>query len=339
MKHNVVGCSGLQVSAFTYGNWLTHGSQVNVDAAVACVRAALDAGITSFDTADSYANGAAEECLSVALKGERRESIVVMTKVFFPVTAGPKGKNEAGLSRKHIIEGVNASLKRLNMDYVDVYQAHRFDKFTPLEETMQAFADIVRAGKALYIGVSEWTPEALRRGQAMAKELGFSLISNQPQYSMLWRVIEGEVVPTCEELGMSQMVWSPLAQGILTGKYKVGQPVPQGSRADDVAGGGANMIKRWMTDDVLNAVQQLVPVAQELELTLPQLALAWVLSNQNVASAIIGASRPEQITSNVLAAERDIPAEALSRINEILSGIAMTDPALTAQFTPSARLV
>lgn len=339
MKHNVVGRSGLQVSSFTYGNWLTHGSQVDIDAAITCVRAALDAGITSFDTADSYANGAAEECLGVALKGERRESIVVMTKVFFPVHAGPKGRNEAGLSRKHIMEGINASLRRLNMEYVDVYQAHRYDKFTPLEETMQAFADIVRAGKALYIGVSEWTPEALRQGQAMAKDLGFSLISNQPQYSMLWRVIEDDVVPTCEELGMSQLVWSPLAQGILSGKYKVGQPVPQGSRADDVAGGGANMIKRWMTDDVLNAVQKLVPLAQELELTLPQLALSWVLSNRNVASAIIGASRPEQITENVRAAEKEIPVEALARINEILAGVAVSDPALTAQFTPSARLL
>lgn len=339
MKHNVVGRSGLQVSSFTYGNWLTHGSQVDIDAAITCVRAALDAGITSFDTADSYANGAAEECLGVALKGERRESIVVMTKVFFPVHAGPKGRNEAGLSRKHIMEGINASLRRLNMEYVDVYQAHRYDKFTPLEETMQAFADIVRAGKALYIGVSEWTPEALRQGQAMAKDLGFTLISNQPQYSMLWRVIEDDVVPTCEELGMSQLVWSPLAQGILSGKYKVGQPVPQGSRADDVAGGGANMIKRWMTDDVLNAVQKLVPLAQELELTLPQLALSWVLSNRNVASAIIGASRPEQITENVRAAEKEIPAEALARINEILARVAVCNPALTAQFTPSARLL
>src|SRR5579864_8194053 len=251
MKFRYLGRSGIQISALTFGNWLTQHSRSDVEAASRCVRAALDAGITSFDSADSYANGVAEECLGTALAGERRESLTVMTKVFFPVGPEPWGKNDAGLSRKHIMEGIDGSLRRLRMDYVDVYHAHRFDRFTPLEETMQAFADIVRSGKALYIGVSEWTPEALRDGQALAHQLGFSLISNQVQYSMLWRVIESEVVPVSEELGISQLTWSPLAQGVLSGKYRPGRLAPGGSRATDTASGGAAMIKRWMADDVL----------------------------------------------------------------------------------------
>src|SRR5919109_541658 len=208
--------------------------RVENNAAVACVRAALDAGITTFDTADAYANGAAETVLGEALKGERRASLEILTKVYWPT--GPKGPNDSGLSRKHIMESIDASLTRLQTDYVDLYQAHRFDVETPLEETMQAFADVVRAGKALYIGVSEWTAEQLRAGQALATELGFRLISNQPQYSMLWRVIEGEVVPASEELGISQIVWSPIGQGVLTGKYKPGSPPPPGSRATDESG-------------------------------------------------------------------------------------------------------
>ncbi|MEO9222520.1 MAG: aldo/keto reductase, partial [Mycobacteriaceae bacterium] len=195
MDFRYLGNSGMQISEITYGNWLTHGSQVENDVATQCVRAALDAGITSFDTADVYANGKAEEVLGAALKGERRESLEVFTKVYFPT--GPAGKNDMGLSRKHIMEGIDGSLRRLQMDHVDLYQAHRYDSFTPLEVTMQAFADVVRAGKALYIGVSEWTADQIRQGHALAAELGVSLVSSQPQYSMLWRVIEDEVVPTC----------------------------------------------------------------------------------------------------------------------------------------------
>src|SRR3990170_7524057 len=209
MEFRYLGNSGLKVSAVSYGNWVTHGSQVEADQATACVRAALEAGITTFDTADVYANGAAETILGDALAGERRESLEIFTKVYFPT--GPKGPNDTGLSRKHIMESINGSLSRLKTDYVDLYQAHRYDYETPLEETMQAFADVVRAGKALYIGVSEWTPEQLRAGVALSKELGFQLISSQPQYSMLWRVIEAEVVPACHELGVSQIVWSPIA--------------------------------------------------------------------------------------------------------------------------------
>jgi aryl-alcohol dehydrogenase-like predicted oxidoreductase len=225
------------------------------------------------------------------------------------------------------------------MDYVDVYHAHRFDRFTPLEETMQAFADIVRSGKALYIGVSEWTPEALREGQALAHQLGFSLISNQAQYSMLWRVIESEVIPVSEELGISQLTWSPLAQGVLSGKYRPGRVAPDGSRATDTASGGAAMIKRWIADDVLEAVQKLHPVAEDLGLTMTQLALAWVLKSPNVASAITGASRPEQIIDNVRAVDVDLPPEAVATIDAILEGVTISDPALTAEFTPAARPV
>ncbi|OII17806.1 aldo/keto reductase, partial [Curtobacterium sp. MCBA15_016] len=247
MEFRYLGNSGLKISEITYGNWLTHGSQVENDVATQCVRAALDAGITTFDTADTYANTAAETVLGEALKAERRQSLEIFTKVYWPT--GPKGHNDVGLSRKHITESIDGSLERLQTDYVDLYQAHRYDHETPLEETMQAFADVVRQGKALYIGVSEWNAEQIRAGAALAKELGFQLISNQPQYSMLWRVIEGEVVPASKQLGLSQIVWSPIAQGVLTGKYKPGQPLPEGSRATDEKG-GADMIKRFMRDEV-----------------------------------------------------------------------------------------
>ncbi|MBY0178253.1 aldo/keto reductase family protein [Curtobacterium herbarum] len=322
MEFRYLGNSGLKISEITYGNWLTHGSQVENDVATQCVRAALDAGITTFDTADTYANTAAETVLGEALKGERRQSLEVFTKVYWPT--GPMGHNDVGLSRKHILESINGSLERLQTDYVDLYQAHRFDYETPLEETMQAFADVVRQGKALYIGVSEWSAEQIRAGAALAKELGFQLISNQPQYSMLWRVIEGEVVPASKQLGLSQIVWSPIAQGVLTGKYKPGQPLPEGSRATDEKG-GADMIKRFMRDEVLEAVQRLQPVADESGLTLAQLAIAWTLQNENVASAIVGASRPSQVTDNVKAAGVTLDADTMARIDEALGDIPERD--------------
>ena len=332
MLYRYLGNSGLKITEITYGNWLTHGSQVENDAAKACVRAALDAGITSFDTADAYANTVAEEVLGDALKGERRESLEIFTKVFWPI--GPKGANDVGLSRKHIMEGLNGSLRRLGTDYVDLYQAHRYDVETPLEETMSAFADIVHQGKALYIGVSEWTADQIREGARLAKELRIPFVSNQPQYSMLWRVIEDQVVPASEEAGLSQIVWSPVAQGVLTGKYLPGRPVPEGSRATD-AKGGKNTISRLMTDDVLTRVQNLRPIADELDLTLAQLAVAWVLQNRNVAAAIIGASRPEQIAENVKASGVEIPAELMSRIDEALGDIVERDPAKTQ--SPATR--
>lgn len=334
MEFRYLGNSGLKVSEITYGNWLTHGSQVENDVATQCVRAALDAGISTFDTADVYANTAAETVLGEALKGERRQSLEVFTKVFGPT--GPKGHNDVGLSRKHILESINGSLKRLQTDYVDLYQAHRYDVETPLEETMQAFADVVRAGKALYIGVSEWTEEQIRAGHALAKELGIGLISNQPQYSMLWRVIEEKVVPASEELGLSQIVWSPIAQGVLTGKYQPGQPAPAGSRATDEKG-GANMIKRWMSDDVLTGVQKLQPIADAAGLTMAQLAIAWVLQNRNVASAIIGASRPEQVASNVKAAGVKLDDGVMAQIDDAIGALAERDPEKTKASSPASR--
>ncbi|MGH3862606.1 aldo/keto reductase family protein [Actinokineospora sp.] len=326
MEFRRLGRSGLNVSEISYGNWLTHGSQVEEDAAHACVRAALDSGITTFDTADVYANTKAESVLGRALKGERREGLEIFTKVFWPT--GPGGPNDKGLGRKHIMESAHASLRRLETDYVDLYQAHRYDRTVPLEETMLAFADLVRQGKVLYIGVSEWTAEQITRGAALARELNVPLISSQPQYSMLWRVIEEQVVPACEREGISQIVWSPIAQGVLTGKYKPGAELPAGSRATDESG-GKNMISRWLRDDVLTAVQNLEPLAKEAVLSLAQFAVAWVLQNPNVASAIIGASRPEQVTENVKAAGVKLDADLLAKIDDVLEGVIERDPRLT----------
>ncbi len=326
MEIRNLGDSGLKISAISYGNWLTHGSQVEEDAALACVRQALDEGITTFDTADVYANTAAETVLGKALRGERRAGLEIFTKVFWPT--GPGNHNDHGLSRKHIMESIDGSLERLGTDYVDLYQAHRYDHETPLEETMVAFADVVRAGKALYIGVSEWRAEEIRAAHELARELRVPLVSNQPQYNMLWRVIESEVVPTCEELGMGQVVWSPIAQGVLTGKYVPGEAPPAGSRATDEKGGD-QMISRWMKDDVLTRVQKLKPVADEAGLTMAQLAVAWTLQNPNVSSAIVGASRPEQVTDNVKAAGVTLDADALKAIDEALDGVIERDAAKT----------
>ena len=335
MKYRHLGNSGLKITEITYGNWLTHGSQVENDAAKACVRAALDVGITTFDTADVYANTQAESVLGEALHGMRRESLKIFTKTYFPV--GPMGANDTGLSRKHIMESIDGSLRRLGTDYVDLYQAHRWDYATPLEETMLAFADIVRSGKALYIGVSEWTADQLRAGAELARELRIPFISNQPQYSALWRVIEAEVVPTSRELGISQIVWSPVAQGVLTGKYLPGRVPPEGSRATD-ANGGSDMIARWMRDDVLERVQRLVPIANDLGLTMAQLSIAWVLQNDNVAAALMGASRPDQVIANAAAAGVVIPPEAMSAIDTALGDVVERDPAKTKDESPDERM-
>lgn len=336
VNYRYLGNSGFKVSEITYGNWVTHASQVANDAAIATVHAALDAGITTFDTADTYANTAAESVLGEALKGQRRESLEILTKVYFPT--GPKGANDTGLSRKHIRDSVEGSLRRLGTDYLDLYQAHRFDYETPLEETFQAFADLVRQGKVLYIGVSEWTAEQLREGHALAKDLGVQLVSNQPQYSALWRVIEGEVVPTSQELGISQIVWSPLAQGVLTGKYLPGQPVPEGSRATDEKS-GAEFIKKFLRDDVLTAVQRLKPVAEEAGLTLPQLGIAWVLQNPNVSAALVGASRPEQLADTVKASGVVLDADTLAAVDSALGDVVERDAAKTHESSPKRRLV
>jgi len=331
MDYRLLGRSGFKVSELTYGNWVTHGSQIGEEQAIACVRAALDCGITSFDTADVYARGRAEEILGRALKGEPRDGLEIFTKVYGPMGDGP---NQVGLTRKHIREGIDASLRRLGLDYVDLYQAHRYDHETPLEETMQAFADVVRAGKALYIGVSEWRAEQIRAARVLADELHVPLISNQPQYSALYRVIEAEVIPASREAGLSQVVWSPLAQGVLTGKYRPGTAPPEGSRATDQEGGGAGFIERWLRDDVLERVQELRPLADEAGLSMASLALAWVLQEENVASAIIGASRPEQVQDNVKAVGVRLDPELKRRMDEILAPVVVTDPALTESPNP-----
>ena len=322
MEHRHLGRSGLMVSEIAYGNWITHGSQVEEDAARACVAAALDEGITTFDTADVYAGTRAEEVLGRALHGQRRESLEIFTKVYWPT--GP-GRNDRGLSRKHIMESINGSLRRLQTDYVDLYQAHRYDHETPLEETVRAFDDLVRQGKVLYIGVSEWRAEEISAALTIADEMGLDrIVSNQPQYNMLWRVIETEVIPLCEQEGIGQVVWSPIAQGTLTGKYLPGQGAPEGSRATDPTGGG--FIKGYLNDDILARVQELVPVAKEAGLSMAQLAVAWVLQNPNVSAAIVGATRPEQVTENVRASGVRLDEEVMRRIDDILGPEIQRDP-------------
>jgi voltage-dependent potassium channel beta subunit len=325
MEHRRLGRTGLKISEIAYGNWITHGSQVEEDAARACVAAALDEGITTFDTADVYAGTRAEEVLGRALAGVRRESVEIFTKVYWPT--GP-GRNDRGLSRKHIMESAVASLRRLQTDYLDLYQAHRYDHETPLEETLRAFDDLVRQGKVLYIGVSEWRAEEIGEALRIADQMGFDrIVSNQPQYNMLWRVIESEVVPLCEKEGIGQIVWSPVAQGVLTGKYRPGVTAPSGSRATDPSGSG--FIRQYLSDDLLTRVQQLVPIAEETGLSLAQLAVAWTLQNPNVSAAIIGATRPEQVRENVKASGVRLSEQTLQRIDAALGPIIVRDPAKT----------
>jgi voltage-dependent potassium channel beta subunit len=332
MEFRTLGNTGFKISEIAYGNWITHAGQVEEETARSCVFAALDAGITTFDTADIYAATAAEEVLGRALKGQRREGLEIFTKVYWPT--GP-GQNDRGLSRKHIMESCNASLRRLQVDYVDLYQAHRFDYETPIEETMRAFDDLVRSGKVLYVGVSEWNAKQIRKAQKIAKEMGFNrLISNQPQYSMLWRVIEEEVIPTSEELGISQIVWSPIAQGVLTGKYLPGQPIPEGTRASHER--YKSFTEKFMSEEILTAVQNLRPIAESLGLTMSQLAIAWVLQNKNVSAAIIGASRPEQVSENVKATGVKLETDVMKAIDKVLSKHIVRDPKLTISPKPRA---
>jgi aryl-alcohol dehydrogenase-like predicted oxidoreductase len=333
MEFRKLGGSGLYVSELTYGNWITHGSQVESEAAIKCVRAAFDVGITTFDTADVYAGTRAETVLGKALKGIKRESYELFTKVYWPTGVG---KNERGLSRKHIMESVHASLKRLGTDHIDLYQAHRFDFEAPLEETLSTFDDLIRSGKVMYIGFSEWTAGQISDALRIQKDRGYDrFVSSQPQYSMLWRVIEKEVVPLSEREGISQIVWSPLAQGVLTGKYQPGKKPPSGSRATDKKG-GANMISRWLRDEILTAVQRLEPIAKGLDLTMAQLALAWVLQNKNVASAIIGATKPSQIKENVKAVGVKLEPSVMRAIDDAILSIAERSPSETKSPNPRA---
>jgi aryl-alcohol dehydrogenase-like predicted oxidoreductase len=325
MEYRHLGRSGLKISEIAYGNWITHGSQVEEDAAAACVAAALDEGITTFDTADVYAGTKAEEVLGRALHGQRRESLEIFTKLYWP--AGP-GQNDRGLSRKHIMESIHGSLRRLQTDYVDLYQAHRYDHETPLEETLRAFDDLVRQGKVLYIGVSEWRAEQIAAALRIADELGLDrIISNQPQYNMLWRVIEAEVLPLCEKEGLGQVVFSPIAQGVLTGKYLPGSEAPADSRATDA--GGSRFIRGYLTDDILTRVQQLKPIAEEAGLSLAQLAVAWTLQNPGVSAAIVGATRPEQVRENAGASGVRLDPDVMRRIDDALGPVIFTDPAAT----------
>ena len=332
MHYRKLGNTGFKITAISYGNWLTHGDQVEAAAATKTVQAAFEAGITTFDTADVYAGTKAEKILGDALKDIRRDGLEIFTKVYWPI--GP-GVNDRGLSRKHIRDACDGSLKRLGIDYIDLYQMHRFDYETPLEETLRAFEDLVRQGKVLYIGVSEWTAEQIKAALKIAKQMNFDrIVSSQPQYSMLWRVIEKDVVPLCEKEGISQIVWSPMAQGVLTGKYLPGQKPPAGSRAAD-PGVGQN-IEKFMKDEILTAVQGLTPIAQDLGLTMAQLAIAWVLQNKNVASAIVGASRPDQIIENAKAADVVLDGSVMKKIDEILSGVIEKDPAKIVSPNPRA---
>ncbi len=319
------------VSAISYGNWVTHGGQIDDDAAIACIRAALDAGITTFDTADIYRVGAAETLLGRGLEGVRRDSIEIFTKVYWPTGPNP---NNRGLSRKHIIESCEASLKRLGTDHVDLLQAHRYDVEAPLDETLRAFDDLVRAGKVHYVGVSEWTAAQIDEAVAIAADMGLDrIVSNQPQYSLLWRVPETEVIPACERHGIGQVVWSPLAQGVLTGKYAPGQPIPEGSRAADEESKGA--ISWLLRDEVLVPVQEYCALVREAGLEPADAALAWVLRNDNVASAITGGSRPEQVTANAKAADLVLDDDLVKRIDEVLEPTVLRDASMTV--SPSKR--
>ncbi len=329
VEHRQLGRSGLMVSEITLGNWLTHGELVAHDAALACVQAALDVGITTFDTADVYAHGGAEELLGKALRGIRRASVEIATKVCLPVGDGP---NDRGLSRKHVVESCHASLRRLDTDYVDIYQAHRHDERTPLDETLIAFDDLVRQGKVLYIGVSEWTATQIREALELAGQIGLRsrIVSNQPQYNMLWRIIETDVLPLCEPEGIGQMIFQPLAQGVLTGKYRPGAPAPDDSRA--ASGGRApRFIRRVLGEQLLDRVQQLTPIASEAGVSMAQLAIAWTLNRPGVSTAIVGASRPEQVRENAKASGVRLDDDVLRSIDDVLGDLVDRDASKTAQ--------
>ena len=333
MEYRRLGSTGMYVSEIAYGNWITHGSQVEQEAAIKCVKTAFDLGITTFDTADVYAGTRAETVLGKALKGIRRESYELFTKVYWPTGTG---KNDRGLSRKHIMESCHASLKRLNVDHIDLYQMHRFDFETPLEESLQAFEDLIRQGKVNYIGFSEWNAGQVSSALKIQDARGYSrFVSSQPQYSALWRVIEAEVVPLSRKEGIGQIVWSPIAQGVLTGKYKPGAKPPAGSRATDKKI-GAGMISRWMRDEVLEAVQKLQPVADSVGLTMSQLAIAWVLQNDNVSAAIMGATKPSQVKENVKASGIKLDASVMKAIDSALGTLPERDPKQNISPNPRA---
>jgi aryl-alcohol dehydrogenase-like predicted oxidoreductase len=312
MRYRRLGASDLDVSVISLGSWLTYGVGVDRDNAVACVRRALELGVNLIDTANVYGRGAAEALLGEALAGVPRDSYVLATKVF-----GEMGPDDKGLSRAQIETQLDASLKRLRVDHVDLYQCHRYDTNTPLEETMEALTAAVKAGKTRWIGFSEWSPKNIE--DALALDGVARFVSSQPQYSLLWRRPEKSVIPLSAANGVSQIVWSPLAQGVLTGKYRPGAPTPEDSRASSEAMSGP--IRGWMRPEVLEAVQKLKPLAEDAGASLAQFSLAWVLREPNVASAIVGASRPEQVDENVAAAELDVDPALFARAEEIVAGL------------------
>ncbi|WP_339061456.1 aldo/keto reductase family protein [Tepidibacillus marianensis] len=315
MKYRRLGTTGVKVSEISLGSWLTYGGYVEQENAIKSIHKAYELGINFFDTANVYRRGEAEKVVGQALREFPRESYVLATKVFWPMG---DGVNDRGLSRKHVIEQANASLKRLGLDYVDLYYAHRYDPETPLEETLRAFDDLINQGKVLYVGVSEWTPAQIAEAIHIAdKKLLDRIVVNQPIYNMFERYIEKEIIPLSEAHGIGQVVFSPLAEGALTGKYKRDQAAPQGSRLADE--NSNQFVKRFLTEKHFNRIEQLERVAKELDITLPQLALAWILRQKNVSSALIGASRPEQVEENVKAVEVVLPDVILNRIEEILA--------------------
>jgi 1-deoxyxylulose-5-phosphate synthase len=309
MEQRRLGDSDLDVSVIALGSWLTYGVGVERERTEACTRAAFDAGVTFFDTANVYGRGAAESVWGEVLADYPRDSYVLATKVYFPMSA-----RDRGLSRGQILKQIDASLERLRVDFVDLYQCHRYDDDVPLEETMGALTEVVEAGKARYIGFSEWPPERIQEALDLPGVAKF--VSSQPQYSALWHEPEADVIPLCERNGISQIVWSPLAQGVLTGKYRPGEAPPADSRAKNSKMN--RFIKQWLTDDVLEAVDRLRPVAEGAGLTMSQLALAWVLRQPNVASAIVGATRPEQVSENVAAAGVTLSDDTLRAIDDAL---------------------
>lgn len=323
MKYRNLGKNGLRVSEIALGSWLTYGKSVEDDTADRCIRTAYDAGINFFDTANVYEQGSAEIVLGKVLKDYDRSSLVVASKVYFPMGDGP---NDRGLSRKHIMEQCDASLKRLDMDYIDLYQCHRYDPNVPMEETLWALDDLQRQGKILYAGVSEWPADKIQEAHRIAKEHNFRpLVSNQPAYNMIERNIENEIVPVSVANGMGQVVFSPLAQGILTGKYKPGQAIPEDSRAanKEISSG----LQKYLSNErLLEVVQELGEFANHLDINLTQLALAWILHQPGISSAIIGASRPEQVEDNVRAVDVELTDEILKGINEALMPISNFGP-------------
>ena len=321
MEYRRLGNSGVKVSEISLGSWLTYGGSVAEEQASACIDRAYEIGINFFDTANVYMRGAAEEIVGRALRGFERDSYFLATKVYFPMGEGP---NDRGLSRKHITEQCHASLKRLGVDYVDLYQCHRYDENTPLEETLRTLDDLVRQGKVLYVGVSEWTDGQISDAMRIAKEMNLNrIVSNQPRYNMIQRKIEDDVIPLCEREGVGQVVFSPLAQGVLTGKYRPGEAPERGTRAADPESN--RFMRQLMNEEVLSAVDGLRSVASDQGLSMPQLALAWVLRQENVSSAIIGASRPEQVEDNAAASGVELSPDVISEIDRILDGVIQRD--------------